>query len=370
MLFTSLHLVNFRNYTSQKLGLHPQLNVFCGENGSGKTNILDALHYVCLGKSYFTSSDKLVIRQSAEFFRVEAALEEGVNREKITIKMKQGGRKELEISGKKIDRLSDFIGRFLCVIIAPDDIHLMLEGSEQRRNFINNTLVQTDHAYLQHLVRYTDLLKQRNSALKSFADRQYFDALLLESITAGMDEPARYIHKARTEAINRLAPLFEEAYNDISGQKEQCSITYESQLATDTLPALMQRHLDRDRILCRTTQGIHKDDLLFAMNGAPLRDFASQGQLKSFVLALKMAQYTMLGQLTGRKPVFLLDDIFDKLDQHRVVHLIQMLTRSHFGQIFITEPSRQRMEQVLTQVSSGYSLFEIADGEVVEHIKL
>jgi DNA replication and repair protein RecF len=366
--FQSLTLANFRNYDSGRVALHPRVNVFCGLNGAGKTNMLDAVYYLCLGKSYFAQTDKLVIRQGADFFRIEGILTEANDTDKVSVKMKAGGRKEIDISGKRAERLADYIGRFLCVIITPDDIHLMLEGSEQRRTFLNNTLVQTDPAYLHNLMTYSALLKRRNSLLKTFAENRTFDALLLESVTAGMFGPAAQIHEVRQAGVAKLVPLFEAAYADISGKRESCGIAYESQLAGNSLEGLMQLHLEKDRVLARTTQGIHKDDLVFTMNGEPLKHFASQGQLKSFVLALKMAQYKLLEQESGRKPVFLLDDIFDKLDQQRVTQLMHMLTNQQFGQIFITDTSAERMQQVLGQLETGYALFQVERGAVVNEI--
>ena len=370
MHFQSLTLANFRNYDSGRVALHPRVNVFCGLNGAGKTNMLDAVYYLCLGKSYFAQTDKLVIRQGAEFFRIEGILTEANDTDKVSVKMKAGGRKEIDISGKKAERLSDYIGRFLCVIITPDDIHLMLEGSEQRRSFLNNTLVQTDSAYLHNLMTYSALLKRRNSLLKSFADNRSYDALLLESLTAGMLAPAAYIHEARQAGVSKLVPLFEAAYAQISGKRERCGIHYESQLSHHALFDLMQMHLDKDRVLARTTQGIHKDDLLFTMNGEPLRHFASQGQLKSFVLALKMAQYALLEKESGRKPIFLLDDIFDKLDQQRVTQLMRMLISRQFGQLFITDTSRQRMQEVLGQLETGYALFDVDGGTITSTVTI
>lgn len=368
MQFETIQLTNFRNYASATIQLHPRVNVFCGENGSGKTNVLDAIHYLCLGKSYFASADKLVVRHGTDFFRVEGMLKEGEMAERVCVKMKLGSRKEMELSGKKSERLTDFIGRFLCVMIAPDDIHLMLEGSEQRRNFLNNTLVQTDSEYLRHLLTYTALLKQRNSLLKLFAEKRSFDALLLESVTSGMPVPAHYIFEARTAGVQHLIPLFTDAYARISGQKESCDIAYTSQLQSADILELLRSTVERDRILGRTTQGIHKDDLDFLMNGEPLKHIASQGQLKSFVLALKMAQYAMLKTISGRKPVFLLDDIFDKLDEKRVVQLMKMLTENEYGQIFLSDTSMPRMRQVLDEISCEYKLFEVAGGEVISEI--
>lgn len=333
-------------------------------NGMGKTNVLDAIYYLCLGKSYFSGSDKTVIMQDKDFFRIEATCKEYEKKEIIVIKSKAGSRKEIELSGKKVEKISDHVGRFLCVIIAPDDIQMMLEGSEERRNFLNNTIVQTDKAYLEDLLLYNGLLKRRNTLLKTFADQKKFDALLLESVTTGMFGPALRIYNQRKNAIAQMISIFKDTYEEISGNKEQCSIQYQSQLANESLDYLMQKNLEKDRILARSTQGIHKDDLIFTMNGEPLKHFASQGQLKSFVLALKLTQYRVIEANTGRQPILLLDDIFDKLDQHRVLQLLNMLVKKAFGQIFITDTNQDRISKILDEIGTEYKVFSVVDGTV------
>lgn len=362
----SLKLTQFRNYEAAELHFHPGINALIGLNGMGKTNVLDALYFLCLGKSYFSNTDKMVMMMDKDFFRLESIFVGDKDREIVVIKSKAGSRKEIEISGKKAERISDHVGRFLCVIIAPDDIHMMLEGSEERRNFLNNTIVQTDKAYLDDMLLYNGLLKRRNALLKSFAEQRRFDDLLLESVTTGMYAPAERIHQQRKQHTQQMAPLFEEIYAEISGNRETCGIVYESQLGSGNLAALMQANKDKDRVLTRTTQGIHKDDLLFTMNGEPLRHFASQGQLKSFVLALKITQYCMLEANSGQKPILLLDDIFDKLDHTRVKHLLALLIKRQFGQTFITDTNQERIQKILTELGAAYKLFQVKDGNAEE----
>jgi len=364
LTINALKLTQFRNYEAGNLVFHNKFNAFVGLNGMGKTNILDALYYLCLGKSYFSSGDRMVIMQSKDFFRIEGTFDTNTDMEKVVIKSQSGNRKDIEVSGKKVDRIGDHVGKFLCVMIAPADIQLMLEGSEERRNFLNNTIVQTDRNYLDDLMLYSNLLKRRNALLKSFADQRYFDSLLLESVSAGMYAPAQRIFEKRKAQVVQMQDIFTETYAEISGQRESCNITYESQLNGEDLALLMKKSLDKDRILARTSFGIHKDDLIFTMNGEPLKHFASQGQLKSFVLSLKLTQYKLLETNSGKKPVLLLDDIFDKLDPSRVKHLLSLLLDNNFGQVFITDTNEDRMVKVLNDIDTEYSIFTVDCGTI------
>ncbi|MFZ1560250.1 MAG: DNA replication and repair protein RecF [Saprospiraceae bacterium] len=365
MLLSTIKLTHFRNYESEYFSFHPGMNALVGLNGMGKTNVLDAVYYLCLGKSYFSSGDKMVIMQDRDFFRIEGIFNADADMDMVVIKSQSGSRKDIEISGKKLERIGDHVGRFLTVMIAPADIQMMLEGSEERRNFINNTIVQTDRSYLEDLILYSHLLKRRNALLKSFADQKHFDPLLLESVTTGMYMPAQHIYEVRKALVSQMLAIFEETYADISGHREKCGIVYQSQLDGNELSALMDKNLERDRFLTRTTQGIHKDDLVFTMNGEPLKNFASQGQLKSFVLALKLTQYKLIEANSGRKPILLLDDIFDKLDQTRVKHLLTLLLHGNFGQVFITDTNEDRIKKILDEINSDYRIFTVSNGKII-----
>ncbi len=364
MTINALKLTQFRNYESSSLNFHSKFNAFVGLNGMGKTNILDALYYVCLGKSYFSSGDRMVIMQAKDFFRIEATFDSDSDKEVVVIKSQSGNRKDIEVSGKKADRIGDHVGRFLCVMIAPADIQLMLEGSEERRNFLNNTIVQTDRSYLDDLMLYSNLLKRRNALLKTFADQRNFDSLLLESVTTGMYAPAQRIFEKRKRQVAQMQEIFTETYAEISGHRESCNINYDSQLYSDDLEVLMKKSIEKDRMLTRTSCGIHKDDLVFTMNEEPLKNFASQGQLKSFVLSLKLTQYKLLEANSGKKPVLLLDDIFDKLDPKRVKHLLSMLLENKYGQVFLTDTNEDRIVQVLTEIETEFSIFTVESGTI------
>ena len=366
MVLSSLKLTQFRNYESEVFSFHPTVNAIVGMNGMGKTNILDGIYYLCFGKSYFSPGDRFVVKQEGDFFRVSGTFYDNEESQEVVVKCKAGIKKEIEVQGKKIDKLYEHIGHFLCVIVAPNDIQLLLEGSEARRNFLNNTIVQTDKRYLEALIKYTHLLQQRNTLLKNFADNKTFDEVLLESITHGMYDPAAYIHEKRKQQIEQMLPLFENFYFDVSGGKEKCSVLYKSQLDNENLQSLLSKNILKDKSLTRTSQGIHKDDLIFCMNDEPLKNFASQGQLKSFVLALKLTQCKIIEGNSLKKPLMLLDDIFDKLDQTRVTNLLSLLKENNFGQIFITDTNEQRIVASLNSANMSYQICHIKKGLIIK----
>jgi DNA replication and repair protein RecF len=358
-----LILTKYRNYDFERLDFAPKFNAFIGKNGMGKTNILDAIHYTCIGKSFFTAMDKHIVSHGSNFFRIEAGTSSDRGPEVVVIKSQINTRKEIEISGNKLPKLSDHIGQYLCVMIAPSDIHAILDTSEERRNFINNTISQTSRSYLDDLIVYNKCLKQRNAVIKSFGDKHHIDSVLLDSVTQGLYEPAQRIHHARISIMEQMNAIFPKVYAQLSGESEDCHIVYQSDLDNADLKVLFAKNLNRDIALGRTTNGIHKDDLVFYMNGEPLKNFASQGQLKSFVLSLKLTQYHLLHDITGHKPVLLLDDIFDKLDQYRVTHLLHILNENPFGQVFITDTDHDRIVNVLSQTTTNHRIFAIESGK-------
>lgn len=362
MHLARLKLVQFRNYAQQSLDLSPRLNCFTGRNGAGKTNLLDAAHYLCLCKSYSGLPDRNLVRHGEGFFRLEGNFVRDEAAEKIVIKYLPGQRKEIERNGAPFDRLTDYIGLFPVVMIAPDDVALVQEGSEERRRFLDATLSQISPEYLHQLLIYNALLKQRNALLKSFADERRFDAALLEAIDRQLPAPASLLYEQRRDFVHTLFPLLQAFYADISGGREQVSVRYESQQNdTPDLAALLAATLEKDRLLQRSTVGPHRDDLDLAMDGYPVKKIASQGQLKSFLLALRLAQYEVLRREKKVAPLLLLDDIFDKLDADRVRQLVGLLLRHDFGQIFITDTQRERIENVVSSFGVDYQLFTVGD---------
>jgi len=361
-----LILTQFRNYKYQHIEFLPEINVLTGQNGVGKTNVLDAIYLLCLGKSYFNASDQHIMMHNTDFYRIESKIKKGDNPEKVVIKSQSGKRKEIEVSDKKLTKVKDHIGQFPVVIIAPDDIHDLLNTSEERRNYINNTLVQFDSQYLEDLITYTALLKQRNAALKSFQETKTFNPQLLEAISVRMYQPAQNIFYKRKGFIEKISPLFVSIYNDISGQNELCNLEYESQLDDLSLETIFKDSLEKDKILGRTNVGIHKDDLIFSMNEKPLKTYGSQGQLKSFILSLKIAQYHYLKDKKQLKPILMLDDIFDKLDPQRVSHLIRIVSSKDFGQVFITDTQKERVHAILESLNISHKHLEVYQGAITE----
>ena len=353
---------NFKNYEQQRIDCSPLLNCFVGRNGMGKTNLLDAAYYLCMSKSYFNMPDSLIVRHGADFFRLEGHFRREERLERIVAKVQPRRKKELERNGTAYQRLSEHVGLLPVVMMAPDDTGLATEGNEERRRFLDNTLSQLDNHYLQQLIVYNKLLEQRNALLKRFAESGRYDAALLETYSMQMLGPGSYIHQARQQFMGRFQPLLQEQYAVISGQAEQIDCIYESKLNAAPLEALLEQCREKDRILQRSTAGIHRDGLEFTIGGYPLKRFASQGQLKSFVLALKLAQYRCLMAEINIPPILLLDDIFDKLDLDRVRRLLGLLLEGDFGQVFITDTDENRLGAIVERFGQDFRKYIVENG--------
>ncbi len=330
----------------------------------GKTNLLDAIYYLCMGKSYFNSSDIHNVQSGTDFLRLEGLFEKEEKKEKIVVKVVPRKRKEVERNDVAYQKLSEHIGLLPVVIIAPDDTQMVHEGSEVRRKFLDNTISQLDQAYLKDLIQYNKLLKQRNALLKQMAEQHRFDPALLSVYDAQMQQPAQQIYEKRLAFCESFTPILERHYAVISNEQEKVSCHYKSALSSQSFEVLLKENQEKDRILQRTNSGIHKDDLQFTINNYALKRYASQGQLKSFVLALKLAQYEMLKVEKKKAPILLLDDIFDKLDVQRVTHLLQLLIQEEFGQVFITDTHEQRVEQIIKKFESNYYRYLVENGSL------
>lgn len=363
MHLTRLKLTQFKNYEFQSLDLSPRLNCFTGLNGAGKTNLLDAVHYLCLCKSHTGLPDRSLVRHGGDFFRLEGRFVREESPETVVIKLQPGQRKDIERNGLLFERQADFIGQYPVVMVAPDDISLVQEGSEERRRFLDATLSQIFPEYLHRLIAYNALLKQRNALLKTFAEVRRFDATLLESIDRQMIAPAGLLFDKRQAFVAELAPLFQDFYAAISGSREQVGMAYDTDVQPGRFAEQLGGALEKDRVLQRSTFGPHRDDIQLFMDGQPVKKFASQGQLKSFLLALRLAQYEMLRREKQLAPLLLLDDIFDKLDALRVRQLIELLLSRDFGQIFITDTQRERMEAIMQSFGTEYLLFSVDQGQ-------
>lgn len=362
MHLEKLILTNFKNYTTQALDLSERLNCFTGLNGMGKTNLLDAVYYLCLTKSRFGLNDANLCLRGEEFFRLEGHFMAEKKRAKIVAKVQPRKRKDLENNEVLYATLSEHIGLFPVVFIGPDDTLMITEGSEERRRFIDNTLSQTDTAYLHHLIGYNKVLQQRNAALKQFAELRRFDPALIGVYDAQLLPAGAYIHQKRKAFIEVFSPIMQETYQSIAGGQEQVDCRYQSGLDDRSFEELLTQSIEKDRILQRTTEGVHRDDLTLSINDLPVKRFGSQGQLKTFVLALKLAQYRFLEQQKNTRPILLLDDIFDKLDAQRVSRLLQLLVEENFGQVFITDTDEHRVENIISRFGTDFRRYRIENG--------
>lgn len=363
MFLKQLKVTNFKNYEIQTIQLSDKLNCFVGKNGMGKTNLLDAIHYLCMCKSGVVSgSDRLLVRHGENFFRLDGTFYRLDKKENIVVKYLLGKSKVIERNQLPYSRISEHIGLLPVVMIAPNDTQLAMEGSEERRRFWNATISQLDQVYLKYLMDYNKILSQRNAYLKGKEPIKYS---LLDIYDQQLIEPANYILEKRKEFTEILIPVFQNYYERISSAQETVSIEYKSKLLEIDFKILLKESRDKDRILQRTTMGIHRDDWIFAFNDFPVKKFASQGQLKSYVLALKLAQYELLKEQKQLQPVLLLDDIFDKLDHTRVSHLLELLVQGDFGQIFITDTDKNRIATIVETFNVDYQKFIIENGEAI-----
>lgn len=364
MYLQQLSFLNFKNYTEAELTLSPGVNAFVGNNGAGKTNLLDAVHYLSLCKSYFNPIDSQQIKQGADFFMVNGVFEKNGNKEVVACGVKRNQKKQFKRNKKDYQRLADHIGLLPLVMVSPYDISIIIEGSEERRKFIDNVISQTDNQYLDELIAYNKFLANRNAMLKLIADTGRYDPELLAVMDEQLTASGNRLFQKRRAFMEAFTPIFNQHYSFISNGAEQVELVYESQLLNDSLATLLKKNIERDRILERTTSGIHKDDLQFNIHGMPMKKFGSQGQQKSFLIALKLAQYTFLTQKKGFKPLLLLDDIFDKLDDGRVTKLMQMVSNNDFGQVFITDTSMSRVQQVFEAIKVDVKLFKVTEGNI------
>ena len=363
MWLTELSLLNFKNYDELTAEFSPTVNVFYGHNGAGKTNLLDALHYLSLCKSYFNPVDSQQIKQGQEFFMIQGRFEKNAQSEVITCSLKKSQKKKFQRNKKDYSRLADHIGLFPLVMISPNDSSLITEGSEERRKFVDNVISQTNAAYLDLVISYNKILQNRNSLLKQSRNVR-LDEELLEIYDSKLVDLGERIFEERRRFMDVFTELFNRHYSFLTEDAELASLDYESQLTGDSFSDLLNKSLEKELLLERTTTGIHKDDLLFSVHDMPLKKFGSQGQQKSFVIALKLAQYTFLTQKKGFKPLLLLDDIFDKIDILRIRRLMMMISEDEFGQIFITHTNKERIEELFEGISTDLRTFEIVKGEI------
>lgn len=366
MHLKKLNLVNFKNYSDAALEFSPAVNCFFGKNGSGKTNLLDAIHYLSLCKSYFNPIDVQQIKHEEAFFVIQGFFERKDNEESVYCGLKRHQKKQFKRNGKEYARLAEHIGLFPVVIITPFDTLLIMEGSEERRKFLDSVISQTNPEYLDDLLSYNKVLFNRNALLKSFGEQGRVDREMLDVYDEQLIAFGTRIYKKRKEFIEEISPVFQQHFNFISDGEEKVGMVYETQLDKMDFAEGLRSHEQRDMAFQRSTFGPHKDDISFTIHGEyPLKKLGSQGQQKTYLIALKLAQYSYLDKYKGFKPLLLLDDIFDKLDEQRIFRLLEMVSHHSFGQIFITDTEGERVKKIFSQIGIEPSLFHIEKGEIL-----
>ena len=366
MYLKKLILTNFKNYELGELDFSPKINCFVGNNGVGKTNILDAIHYLSLTKSFFNSIDSISIKHGEDYFIIQGAFKRDEEEDNIYCAFQKQKQKLLKRNGKEYQKLSDHVGRYPVVMISPADSALVTEGSEDRRKFMNKIVSQYNTGYLDSVLKYSKALQQRNKLLKDFKTTGRFDRDMLSVWDSHLVRYGDYIYSERNILVNELIPVFQEYYEMISNGKEQVSLQYRSHLADGNFTDSLLNSTEKDRFLEYTTIGIHKDDLILEMDGFPVKALGSQGQQKSYLVALKLAKFDYIKRKAGFSPILLLDDIFDKFDAERVEQIIKLVGNHRFGQIFITDTHQSRLQDILFSHNIDFKLFRIMDNKVEE----
>lgn len=352
-------LTHFKNYDLSSFEFSKNVIGICGLNGKGKTNLLDAIYYCCFTKSYFTGTDSLNINFNKDGFRIEAHFDNNNEAQKITCINRGIGKKEFALNDLLYDKLAKHIGMLPAVIIAPDDVEIIIGGSEGRRRYMDTIICQLDNDYLQQLIIYNKVLLQRNSLLKRFAEQGKTDTSLLEIIDKQLTDPGKIVFEKRITYTEKLIPLIEMFYHKIADNNEAVNFNYVSTLQEDSFENTLKRTFEKDRIIQRTSEGIHKDDVHFSLNGQLFKSIASQGQRKSLLFALKLAQYQLLKEYKSFSPILLLDDVFEKLDEKRMNRLLHWVCNENEGQVFITDTHKQRLENIFEQLNVDGQLIEL-----------
>jgi DNA replication and repair protein RecF len=362
MFFTKISLTGFKNYHTRTFDFQHRIIGICGMNGKGKTNLLDAVNYLCFTKSYFTKQDILNVHFGEEGFRIQGDLKnqmEENNSQKIVCIYRPSQKKEFYLDDVPYEKFSQHIGKFPCVIIAPDDIGMITGSSEERRKFLDTLISQVDGEYLQQLILYNKVLAQRNSFLKNEAQKGKFDFALLDTFDRQLIPPGNYIHQVRFEFSKKLFPLVQEFYKRISGNNEDVSLEYSSMQNENNFEELLIASRQKDRLLQRTNVGIHKDDLLFLLHENVFKTIASQGQRKSLLFACKLAEFEIIKNVKGFSPLLLLDDVFEKLDEVRIKNLLKYVCMENDGQVFITDTHAERLLDSLSQFGNQVQIIEL-----------
>jgi len=365
MLFLKhLKVHNYKNLTEIDLDTSAEIVCFTGNNGMGKTNLLDTIYFLSIGKSYFITSDPFNIKHGEDYFNIYGQFEINSQSTEIFCGFANGKKKKLKINNKEYNRLADHVGKIPVVIITPYDHVLISGGSEERRKFLDFVLSQTDHRYLEHLIEYNKALKHRNARLKYMAENNIHDSSLIKIYDSILLSSGIEIFNKRQEFINEFTYLFAELYNYISSNKEKVVLNYDSQINEESFNNLLQKSLNTDIKLQRTYYGIHRDDLDIKISNLPAKKFASQGQQKTVLLSLKLAQIEYFKRHTQITPILLLDDLFDRLDQQRSSKFLQLISGHSKGQIFITDTDASRINRVFNELGKKTQVYQLINGKI------
>lgn len=362
MYLQRLSILNYKNIVETDVTFSPKINCFIGRNGMGKTNLLDAVYYLSFCKSYLNSIDNQLINYDADFFMLQGWYERNDKEEMVCCGVKRRQKKQFKRNKQNYERLSDHIGLLPLVIISPADLQLILGGSEERRRFLDIIISQYDKEYLTQLMAYNVALRNRNALLKS--EEMVADDVM-EVYEIQMAQAADYIFACRIAFIEKFLPTFQRYYSQISANNESVELKYESHLQEGGLMAQLRASRQKDQIIGFTTRGVHKDDLGMFLESYPIKKAGSQGQNKTYFVAMKLAQFDLLKETSGLTPILLIDDVFDKLDAERVKRIVEIVSTEQFGQIFFTDTNREHLDEVLNEVSSEMKLFSVEKGNVI-----
>ena len=359
MILKSITLTNYKSFSAKTVDLDPKINCFIGSNGVGKSNVLDAIYHLSFGKSYFNPISSQNIKHGEDFFAIKGSYKNESKEEVVIINFKKNDKKVIKRNNKKYEKFSDHIGFIPLVIISPSDRNLIAEGSDIRRKFIDSVISQSDKKYLENLINYNKILTQRNSLLKLIFKNKNFDKQTIQVYDSQLESIGEKIHMKRKMFLNHFIPVFKDKYKSISNNNEDVDIRYKTDLEFDKLSVLLQENIEKDMFLQYTSKGVHKDDLVFNINDYSVKKFGSQGQQKSLLIALKLAQFDFLKSQNKNNPILLLDDIFDKLDKNRVKQIINLVSANDFGQIFISDTDEERTIESIKEINNSNKIFKL-----------